>query len=86
MVHYIIQVAAFQMAFLLIYDLFLKKETFFNWNRLYLLATAVLSLIIPFIKIGVFKDVMPKEYVLQLPEVILDIETKSTESYIRFGL
>ncbi|MBU3822007.1 M56 family metallopeptidase [Flavobacteriaceae bacterium XHP0103] len=71
MVHYIIQVAAFQMAFLLIYDLFLKKETFFNWNRLYLLVTAVLSLIIPFIKIGVFKDVMPKEYVLQLPAVVI---------------
>ncbi|MBU3822005.1 M56 family metallopeptidase [Flavobacteriaceae bacterium XHP0103] len=71
MIHYIIQVAAFQMAFLLIYNLFLKKETFFNWNRLYLLATAVLSLIIPFIKIGVFKDVMPKEYVLQLPAGVI---------------
>ena len=51
MVSYIIQTVAFQVFFLLIYDMFLKKETFFNWNRFYLLATALVSVILPFIKI-----------------------------------
>jgi len=69
MLQYIIQIIAFQLLFLIIYDLFLKRETFFNWNRAYLLTTALLSLILPFIKIGRFKNVIPQIYVLQLPEI-----------------
>jgi bla regulator protein BlaR1 len=49
--HYILQTIAFQLFFLIIYDAFLKKETFFNWNRAYLLVTALLSIALPFIKI-----------------------------------
>lgn len=71
MVHYIIQTVAFQLFFLLVYDLFLKKETFFNWNRFYLLFTAVLSVVLPFIKIESLKNVVPPEYIITLPEVIL---------------
>ena len=79
MLHYIIQTIAFQLFFLLAYDLFLKKETFFNWNRIYLLATAVLSMVLPFIKIDRFKEVVPPEYIITLPEVILgEINTNST--------
>ena len=71
MLHYIIQTIAFQLFFLLVYDVFLKKETFFNWNRMYLLSTAVLSLILPFIKIDSFKQVVPQDYIVSLPEIML---------------
>ena len=71
MLHYILQTIAFQCFFLLLYDLFLKKETFFNWNRCYLLGTVLLSLIIPFIKIESLKTVVPKDYIILLPEIIL---------------
>ncbi|QRM88333.1 blaR1 peptidase M56 family protein [Lacinutrix sp. WUR7] len=71
MLHYIIQTIAFQCFFLLLYDVFLKRETFFNWNRCYLLGTAFLSLIIPFIKIESLKTVVPKNYMIWLPEVVL---------------
>lgn len=71
MVQYIIQVIAFQVLFLLVYDLFLKKETFFNWNRAYLLVTSALSFAIPFIKIEQFKTVIPQEFVLAVPEILL---------------
>lgn len=71
MLHYIIQTIAFQLFFLIVYDVFLKRETFFNWNRMYLLATAILSLILPFIKISSFKEVVPQNYIISLPEVIL---------------
>ena len=71
MLYYIIQVIAFQLFFLIIYDLFLKKETFFNWNRVYLLATALLSLIIPFVKINDLKNVISQEYIISLPEIII---------------
>ncbi len=77
MVHYIIQTIAFQVFFLLIYDVFLKKETFFNWNRFYLLATALLSIILPFIKIESFREVVPQQYIISLPEIILG-ETQTT--------
>jgi hypothetical protein len=71
MAHYIIQAIAFQLFFLLVYDLFLKKETFFNWNRAYLLITAALSFILPFIKIDLFKNIVPQQYIITLPEVVL---------------
>jgi bla regulator protein BlaR1 len=71
MVHYILQTIAFQLFFLIIYDAFLKKETFFNWNRAYLLVTALLSIALPFIKIQSFKNVVPKNFVMAMPEITL---------------
>ena len=67
----IIQTIVFQVFFLLIYDVFLKKETFFNWNRGYLLLTSILSLILPYIKIDSFKKVVHQDYVISLPEVVI---------------
>ena len=76
MLHYIIQIIAFQAIFLLVYDLFLKHETFFNCNRLYLLITAIGSVALPFIKLDMLKGVVPKDFVIQLPEVIIgDLST-----------
>ena len=71
MLHYILQTIVFQLLFLMVYDVFLKKETFFNWNRFYLLASAVLSIVLPFVKVDSFKTVIPKEYTYLLPEVII---------------
>ncbi len=82
MLHYIIQTIAFQLFFLLVYDVFLKKETFFNWNRIYLLSTAVLSLILPFIKIDSFKQVVPQDYIVSLPEIMLGQSSENINSTI----
>src|SRR5690606_26446345 len=71
MLHYILQTIAFQLFFLLIYDAFLKKETFFNWNRVYLILTAILSIILPFIKVESLKTSIPQDYIIRLPEVII---------------
>src|SRR5690606_1341214 len=71
MLHYILQTVAFQLFFLLIYDLFLKKETFFNWNRSYLLITAIASVTLPFIKLESMKSIVPENFVIRLPEVII---------------
>ncbi|WP_235841687.1 M56 family metallopeptidase [Confluentibacter sediminis] len=83
MVPYIIQVAAFQLVFLMIYDAFLKKETFFNWNRIYLLSTALLSVFIPFIRLEVFKNVIPQQYIINLPEVIIGNAKVSNQNPIQ---
>ncbi|MER3316830.1 MAG: TonB family protein [Allomuricauda sp.] len=60
MITYILESLAFQLVFLLAYDLFLKKETFFQWNRAYLLGTFALSLILPWVKIQALRTTMPQ--------------------------
>ncbi|QHI38257.1 hypothetical protein IMCC3317_36470 [Kordia antarctica] len=71
MILYLIQVVAFQLLFLLSYDLFLKKETFFNWNRVYLICSSLISFLLPFIKIESFQKAIPQEYIILLPEIVL---------------
>jgi hypothetical protein len=75
MILYILQVAVFQLVFLMVYDAFLKRETFFNWNRVYLLSTALLSIVIPYIKLEVFRNTIPQQYIINLPEVIIGNST-----------
>jgi len=57
MEQYIIQVILFQLAFFVIYEVLLEKETFFKLNRAYLLATPILAFLIPFIKLAVYNKV-----------------------------
>ncbi|MFK5983605.1 MAG: M56 family metallopeptidase [Flavobacteriaceae bacterium] len=71
MIHYILQIIAFQLLFLIVYDLFLKKELYFNWNRVYLILTPILSFILPLIKVDFIQKNIPSEYIIQLPAVIL---------------
>ncbi|RRQ49519.1 M56 family peptidase [Maribacter algicola] len=59
MIQYILECIAFQLVFLVIYDFFLKRETFFQWNRVYLLATFAASLALPWVKIEAFKTDSP---------------------------
>lgn len=72
MINYIIQVILFQALFLAVYDIFLQKETFFKWNRAYLLTTPILSLIIPLLKFESIQKTVPQEYIVLLPEIVLN--------------
>ena len=72
MINYILQVLLFQALFLAVYDFFLQKETFFKWNRRYLLVTPILSFIIPLLKFETFQRALPQEYMVQLPTVFLN--------------
>lgn len=62
MIPYILECIAFQLVFLVIYDFFLKRETFFQWNRAYLIGTYILSLLLPWIKIEAFKTAVPERF------------------------
>ncbi len=62
MIQYLLECLVFQLIFLLVYDLFLKWETFFQWNRVYLIGTYVLSLILPWVTIEAFKTTVPIEF------------------------
>jgi bla regulator protein BlaR1 len=71
MIHYILQIVVFQLVFLVLYDLFLKRETFFNANRLYLVFTPLLSFVLPLIKIPAFQQAIPEQYTVTLPAVLI---------------
>ena len=69
---YIIQVICFQALFLVVFYLLLRKETFFSYNRIYLLITPVIALALPFIKIAMLQTVLPVEtFFSVLPEVVI---------------
>ena len=51
MIRYLLEIVAIQCIFLLTYDFFLRKETFFQWNRVYIMGTFLFSLVIPQIRI-----------------------------------
>ena len=55
MLFYVLQVVLIQAVFLLFYDRFLRRESLFNWNRWYLLATGLLSFLLPLVKINWFE-------------------------------
>ncbi|SNR14821.1 M56 family metallopeptidase [Tenacibaculum jejuense] len=71
---YILQVIMFQTLFLIVYDFVLSKETFFSKNRWYLIGSALLSFVLPIIKIPTFQQTVEKEYSDFLPELTLSPE------------
>ncbi|MHA7058798.1 M56 family metallopeptidase [Aquimarina sp. M1] len=71
MFHYLLQILIFQFLFLLIYDILHKKDTFFNWNRLYLLIVPFLSLILPFIEIDLLSSSSAEIYVSNIERTII---------------
>ena len=93
MINYIIQLVLFQTLFLAVYDLFLQKESFFKWNRIYLLVTPVLSFIIPLLRFDIIQKSVPTQYVEQLPTVFLNpqalieqtVEIESSISVLQVG-
>ncbi len=78
MIQYILECIVFQLVFLIIYDFFLKRETFFQWNRLYLLGTHILSLLLPWFKIEALKSTVSAEYYVY-PEFLWNMQTNSNE-------
>lgn len=86
MIHYILQIVAFQLLFLVLYDLFLRKETFFTTNRVYLLVTSFLSLFLPLIDIPWVREQVPTAYHIQLPAVILGESTAGTAMEVSQGM
>lgn len=70
MLHYILQILFFQLFFLLIYEFFLKKETFYNYNRIYLLLTPVLAFLIPWLRLEFLVEAVPENAKIIIPQVI----------------
>lgn len=78
MIHYILQIIGFQLLFLLVYEVFLKRETFFTWNRVYLLLTSIVSIVLPLLKIPALQQSIPESYKIALPEVLTGVPLQET--------
>ncbi|KKK79836.1 hypothetical protein LCGC14_2829520, partial [marine sediment metagenome] len=63
MTTYIVEGIVFQAIFLGIYLIFLRKETFFQWNRIYLLSTVLLAFLLPFVEIPLLETqvIVPRQ-------------------------
>ena len=74
---YILEIIMFQMLFLALYYMF-KNETFFNYNRIYLLGTSVLSYVLPFVKFDAFRTTSSTiNTINMLPTVFLGDTTQA---------
>ncbi|MBW2962251.1 M56 family metallopeptidase [Mesonia aestuariivivens] len=72
MLGYIIQFSVFLLIFWVVYELFLKKETFFTYNRLYLLFTPIASACLPFISFNFLESyAVEAQHLVQLPAVFI---------------
>jgi hypothetical protein len=61
---YFLEANAYLIVFHLFYKLFLQKETFYNFNRAYLLGCTLLSFLLPLVKIGSLYTVKDLQYVV----------------------
>lgn len=71
MAQYCIQTIVFQLLFLLAYELFYKKDTFFTVNRIYLLCGSILSLILPLVQFNTIQKTIPDDYIINVPAVFI---------------
>ncbi|MGB5942362.1 MAG: M56 family metallopeptidase [Leeuwenhoekiella sp.] len=79
---YLLQTMLFQLVFLTFYLLLLRRETFFTANRIYLLATAVLSFVLPFAEIELVQQTLPLRLpVSQLPEITIGVTNQGLTPY-----
>ena len=77
---YILQVILFQLVFLLVFEILLKKETFYNYNRFYLLITPVIALLLPLLKLEFLAEAVPQNVRIDLPGVITGNSVNSIQN------
>ncbi len=74
---YILQAVCFMALFIAVYFLVLRNETFFTYNRLYLILTPLIALLLPLFKITAFQTAIPVErFTTLLPEIFLGSATE----------
>lgn len=71
MIDYIVQVVFYQAIFLIVYVFLFKKETFYQWNRSFLLVSSLVSYFLPFIDLTILFNEIPQEFIINLPEISL---------------
>ena len=64
--HYLLEANLYLVVFYAVYYLFLRNDTHYALNRVYLLATSVISFVIPLLQLGFLKPVEPQPIAITL--------------------
>jgi len=80
MISYFIQIIVFQLLLLGFYDLFLKRETFFQLNRVYLLFAPIFIMIVPFLKFEGLQNTLNSVVAINLPEILVSNTTRTVSA------
>ncbi len=85
--HYILLVNIYLVLFFVFYALFLRRETFFQLNRIYLVTASLLSFLIPFIQSNWVKSLFITQQVQQAiySKSVIIYSIKPAESVISLG-
>ena len=67
---YSLQAIILQTLFVIVFEIFFKKETFFKANRIYLIGSLILSFIIPLIEIPI-NLIDQEQAIIQLKEIVI---------------
>lgn len=76
---YIGKVSLYWALFLLTYHLLLRRHTFFVWNRVYLIASLIVSFALPFVIYPASAPELPALYVTQVQEVTIETSTQESQ-------
>jgi TonB family protein len=79
-INYIIEVTICWIIFYLFYKLFLQKETFFKANRIYLVSSLLIGLVIPFVKLFPqnIEPIFIQTFQYSIENITIPIETSQT--------
>jgi hypothetical protein len=83
MTHYILQVIVFQLLFFTVYQAVLRRETFFTYNRIYLLGTAIVSFVLPLMQFSFINEQIPEAYKIQLPTILIGDTTPAIDTAVQ---
>lgn len=70
---YLIQVNIYLVLFYVFYILLLQNETFFKWNRIFLITSGILSFLIPIIQSEWVRELFVTEEIKQVREIIYPV-------------
>lgn len=76
----LIQIVFYQMLFLALYEVLLKRDTNYNLQRFYLLLLPIVALFLPFVVVPSLSEILMESYAISLPTVILGESGTASES------
>lgn len=80
MIEIALKISIAQLLFLSLYILLLRRETFFEWNRVYLIFTAIISLILPFVQFNWINQNIISEASYTINEIIVFANPKNQDA------
>jgi len=76
----LIQIVFYQILFLALYEVLLKRDTHYNLQRLYLLLSPIIAMVLPFAVVPSLSETLMDTYAISIPTVTLKEAGKTSET------